>query len=191
MSLSKVEIIRKIQNIKADFYAQNSKNIFFKKSQKQDLSNRIINEISVNDLINVSIYQFSQNRIYIDYSIIKIYIDSQIYDQLLENLINILSECTKTPETIYEMHINLDGFTITSAERHKSVIEKFCEKVNNETFFDKMKFMYIYNTPSMIDTISRLFMYMVHPNMKEKMIKYDKEQSVDKLTEIVEQTVEL
>lgn len=193
MSLSNIQIIQKIQDIKADFYAQNSKNIFFKKSQKQDLSNRIIQEISVDNLIRVSIYKFSQSSIFVDYSIIKIYIDTSIYEQLLDKLINIMLECTATgPNYTYEMHINLDGFTITSAERHKSVIEQFCQRVNNnDVFFNKMTHMYIYNTPSMIETISKLFMYMVHPNIKEKMVKYDKEQSVDKLAEIVKHTVEL
>ena len=85
MSLTKTQIFQNIQDIKNDFYSQNTKNIFFKKSQKQELSNRIIEKISILDLIDISIYRFSdENRIYIDYSIIKMYIDIPLYEIILK-----------------------------------------------------------------------------------------------------------
>jgi hypothetical protein len=49
------------------------------------LSNRIIEKISILDLIDISIYRFSdENRIYIDYSIIKMYIDIPLYEIILK-----------------------------------------------------------------------------------------------------------
>jgi hypothetical protein len=195
MSLRKLRILQQINDIKTDFYAQNSKNFFFKKTQKQELSNKITQQISVSDLIDVSMYRFStENRVYVDYSIIKMYIDSPIYDQLCEKLIQLLANFmntnTNTNTQTYEIHINLDGFTITSAERHKMVIEQFCQKMNNTKHFDYMDKMYIYNTPSMIDAISGLFSYLIHPNMKQKMVKYDKDNSADKIVEIEKQLLD-
>lgn len=185
MSLTKSQIFQNIQDIKTEFYSQNTKNMFFKKSQKQELSNRIIEKIPILDLIDISIYRFSdQNRIYVDYSIIKMYIDISLYEIILEKLIQLLTDCTNTGTGTYEIHINLDGFTITSAERHKAVIEQFCQRMNNTKYFDYMTIMYIYNTPSMIDAISGLFSYLLHPNIKQKMVKYDKDQSLGKIAEI-------
>ena len=192
MSLRKLHILQQINDIKTDFYAQNNKNFFFKKTQKHDLSNKITQQISVSDLIDVSMYRFStENRVYVDYSIIKMYIDSPIYDQLCEKLIQLLANFTNTNTQTYEIHINLDGFTITSAERHKTVIEQFCQKMNNTKHFDYMDKMYIYNTPSMIDAISGLFSYLIHPNMKQKMLKYDKDHSIDKIIEIEKQLLDV
>lgn len=56
--------------------------------------------------------------------------------------------------------------------------------MNNTKYFDYMTIMYIYNTPSMIDAISGLFSYLLHPNIKQKMVKYDKDQSLGKIAEI-------
>jgi len=180
----KTGILTRIQQIKAEFYETNRKNVFFKKTQKQELSNRIIQELSIQDLVDVSIYPLSGNHIYVDYSIIKIYLDSSVYDKILEKMITLLAKCC-TSDKKYNIHINLEGFTITSAERHKGIIEAVCQKINNTHFFDNMEVMYIYNTPAMIDTISSMFSYLIHPNMKHKMVKYGKSESPEKLCNLL------
>jgi len=189
---TKDRILTRIQEIKAEFYETNKKSVFFKKTQKQELANRIIQELSISELIDASIYVFSQpntqTRIYVDYSVIKMYIHTDIYEQILEKLISILtSTCTNTAygsDQTYEIHINLEGFTITSAERHKVIIEQFCQRMNNTHYFDYMRIMYIYNTPTMIDTISSFFSYLLHPDIKKKMVKYDKAESEVKMAQL-------
>jgi hypothetical protein len=189
---TKDRVLSRIQEIKTEFYETNKKNVFFKKTQKQELANRIIQELSIGELIDASVYVFSppntQTRIYVDYSVIKMYIHANIYEQILEKLISILtSTCKNTADgsdQTYEMHINLEGFTITSAERHKVIIEQFCQRMNNTHYFDYMQIMYIYNTPTMIDTISSFFSYLLHPDIKKKMVKYDKAESDVKMAQL-------
>jgi hypothetical protein len=36
----------------------------------------------------------------------------------------------------------------------------------------------------MIDALSGLFSYLLHPNIKQKMVKYDKDESLAKIAEI-------
>jgi hypothetical protein len=189
---TKDRVLTRIQEIKTEFYETNKKSVFFKKTQKQELANRIIQELSISELIDASIYIFSppntRTRIYVDYSVIKMYIHANIYEQILEKLISILtSTCKNTADgsdQTYEIHINLEGFTITSAERHKVIIEQFCQRMNNTHYFDYMQIMYIYNTPTMIDTISSFFSYLLHPDIKKKMVKYDKSESEVKMAQL-------
>ena len=137
------------------------------------------------DVVDIAVNVACYNRIYVDYSIIKMYIDVSVYDKIVDRLFSLLMECCcKTEdsgESSFEIHINLEGFTITSAERHKVVIEQFCQRMDNTKCFEFMRIMYIYNTPSMIDAISSLFSYLVHPNIKQKMLKYTKTDSADRI----------
>jgi hypothetical protein len=179
-------ILTRIQEIKNEFYETTKKNVFFKKSQKQELANRILQELSIQDLIAASIYILPDKldicSIYVDYSIIKMYIHPDIYDQILEKLISLLN--TVSNSNGYKIHVNLEGFTITSAERHKQVIEQFCQQMECIHYLNHMQKMYIYNTPVMIDSISSFFSYLLHPEMKQKMVKYEKSESSDKIAQL-------
>ena len=64
------------------------------------------------------------------------------------------------------------------------IIEQFCQRMNNTHYFDYMQIMYIYNTPTMIDTISSFFSYLLHPDIKKKMVKYDKAESDVKMAQL-------
>ena len=116
------------------------------------------------------------------------YIDITVYDQILDRILNLLKNSCENNET-YEIHVNLEGFTMTSVERHKAVIEQFCQRMNETKYFDYMHIMHIYNTPSMIDAISNIFSYFIHPNIKHNIIKYFKPESEEKIAQLLSNNI--
>ena len=79
----------------------------------------------------------------------------------------------------FECHLNINTFTISAAERYKTMINIFCEKAlaSNTQYSDKIDKFIIYYPPSMIQNISKIFSPFINPNVKDKVIFYDKKSS--------------
>lgn len=176
-----------ISKIQTEFYNSHRKNIFMKTSQKSECAETISRQIPLEELIRNTIYIIPNTcSIYMDYPLFKTYVGSDNYKEVMNHIFETINGVIYKCGT-FEMHINLNTFTISAAERYNQVIQSFCNECfkNNTQYTSVMTNMYIYNTPSMIQTISTLMVkYSNDPTIKEKTIFYTKDESHMRLNEL-------
>ncbi len=181
-----------LDKIKTDFYTAETKNTFFKNGQKAKCAEQITSQINIYDLLKCTVYIIpNTNRVYLDYPLLKQYANSNNYEEVVSYVIAVLEQCTKIYGE-YEMHIDLKGFTITAAERYKLGIQLFCNKCCAQTetqFANLLKHMYIYNTPSVIETITRLFAPFMDPSIPKKLVYISKTDSPQLLEELLSKKI--
>ena len=174
------EQIAKIQN---EYYHENGKNTFFKKTQKLDCAEYISNQFDITLLIQQTMFIIpNTNIVFFDYTIFKQYANPNNYEIIVNNVLTLFTQCIDTYGS-FEAHIQLSGFTISSTERYKSVIQSFCQKCLNSStkYCNLLTYMYIYNTPSMIDNITTFLKPFISPVVYGKIIKYNKTESPELL----------
>ena len=125
------------------------------------------------------------NKIFVDYTILKKYAHPTIYTDAIQYYLNLSLNVIHMYGT-FEIHINLNSFTISAAERYKDSIVLFCnECLQNETRFAlQMSKMYIYYTPSVIENILALFSKIIAPEITNKVVIINKMDSEKLLTEL-------
>jgi len=173
-------ILKKMLETQNEYYNKNSKNTFFKKSQKNDCAKEICKQIDVYDMIANSIYVvLNTNKIYIDYPIFKIYANPDNFDIVISHIINTCKYLITYHKT-FEVYINLDKFTVSAAERYKGLIQKYCSNCLNENtdFSILMTKMSILNSPSVIELIIKIIKPLVDKNIVDKVFFYKKEESL-------------
>jgi hypothetical protein len=176
MSNKFLDEITKLQN---QYYSNNNKNVFLKSKQKLEVASYVSNTMDLHDLINKSIYILPNTHyVYIDYTVLKMYANPNNYDTIIHHIMSLFNECIVTHGG-FSCHINIDSFTISACERHKSVIEKFVTKcMNSDTqFAERLDKMIIYNTPLIFDNIITMLNPLIDPNVKTKLLYYNKKES--------------
>jgi hypothetical protein len=175
----KNNLLSNIEKFKDTYYSENKKNFFFKKTQKMDVATQICNQFNVEDMIRQTILRIpGTNKIYIDYSIFKLFANPENYNIIINNVISYFSTCIQECGN-FECHINLNSFTITAAERYKYAIELFCKDcLKSETRYGRMlSKMYIYNSPGMIERFTSIFIHLIDPYVRDKFVLYNKDES--------------
>ena len=175
-----LSILKKMLSIQQDFYNQNKKNNFFKKNQKIDCAKEICKKMDIYEMIAESICVIPQtNKIYIDYSIFKLYANPDNFDIIIQHIINTCRYLI-TYHKSFEVYINLESFTISAAERYKGFIQKYCDCCLNENtdFALLMTKLYILNVPSFIDLVVKIIKPIVDKNIIDKTFFYKKEESL-------------
>ena len=176
-------LMNDIVRMQNEFYANQNRNIFFKSKQKLDCAHSISNKMTDKQLeLLMSKTAFiipNTNKIYIDYITFKMYGNPEIYEEVNDYLISIISECIQKYGT-YDMHINLNTFTISAFQRYKPLIDIFANKcLNHETnFSDLLNKMYIYYTPSIMDNIIKILGPLFNNGIKNKLMLYSKNGSI-------------
>jgi len=87
----------------------------------------------------------------------------------------------------YECHINLESLTVTAVERHKKLIEIFARDPSHTggvVYTQYLTVAYIYNTPSVIDSITKIISYLLEPELMQKIVKFSKADTSLKLGEL-------
>ena len=185
---SSYNLLEEVKEFQDSYYSQNTKKMFLKNSQKIECANKITENFDIFDLIKKTIYIIpNTNKVYIDYLIFKLYANPNVYNDIINYSLNIFSECISKYGD-FECHINLNTFTITSAYRYNDMIELFCKKclmTNPKSSYSMLlSKMYIYNSPSMMENISKIFTHLIHPEVKSKLIIYNKQETVVKIEEL-------
>ena len=184
------QFLSEVNNYKNDYYSNNRKGMIFKKTQKLDLAKNISNQFDLKTLITNSIFIIpNTNNIYLDYTILKLYIHPDNYNSLIDYIFYLQDDLIQQYKT-YNIHINLDTFTISAAERYKSLIElysKKCEdlcvnKSEDEFYTNLVDKLCIYNTPNIIDTIITLLKPIIPPVINTK-FHFETKQDSPKLIE--------
>lgn len=174
-----MSFLQQLLHIQNEFLIKEGKNSIFKKTQKIDCAKNISNTYKLEDLLEKSIYVITgTNIIFVDYPIIKLYANHDNYEQMTSYIVHLYDYCINLYDG-FEIHINLKSFTISAAERYKNAIQLFSQKCMDSSmrYSEKMKFMKIYNTPSMMETITKLLRPFFDPLILDKLVLYSKEDS--------------
>ena len=169
---SSFSISEKMKIIQLDYYEKNGKNVFFKNSQKQNCAELVCSKMNLGDLLNETIWIIpNTNGVFIDYTVFKMYATPENFDLILNHIISKFTECIEEFGE-YNVYINILGFTVSSAERYKSIIDLFYRKCFEQTqtvyFTNALNNMKILNAPAVMEQISSLFNSMVSPKVKMK-----------------------
>ncbi len=164
--MSDIEIKEKIK----EYYNQNNKPMIFKSTHKNKCAESISMQFDIDTLLKQTIYMIpNANKVYIDYTIFKTYAHEGIYDKVVQHILSVFSECIHTFGS-FEAHLNLKSFTMSAACRHANIIKLFCSVcLQSDTQFSTHidKFI-VYNTPSMIDGISKMFQPFINDRVRSR-----------------------
>jgi len=174
------ELEKEIERVRTDFYTDSGgKNRLFKKQQKFDCAKQVVNKIPLETLLPQTFYiDGNTNRVHIVYPILKLFASPEIFDTISDFIIAHFQYIKQNHPTL-EVMLNLDGFTISAAERYKGLIETFCMKCFglNTGFSQLVSKFIVYNAPASIESIGPIVKPFMEPNVREKLILASKKDS--------------
>lgn len=182
-SISSSVMINELVSLQEEFYLSSRKNIFFKKDQKLKCAQQISNTYDINDLMKNTCYIINgtDNKIFFDYRVFKLYATPNNYDKLVAYIVTILDIAIEKTGS-FEFHINLSMFSVSAAERYKDIIELFCIYCmnSNTQYSELMTNFSAYNTPAMIEIITSILKRWTPPIIMRKLVTYPKGDSSSK-----------
>jgi hypothetical protein len=181
-------IIHEMQEVEKNYYNDNSgKNVFFKSNQKTQIAKSIINNFELPRLLTECIYILeSKNEIYINYPVLKMFIHDDIHEKIIQHILSLYNECI-LKHGKYSINMNLEGFSISAAERHKNAVILFsqrCFDTKEFKYVDLVEKIRIFNTPSVIDTLIKMFKPLFGKNLYKQIELYKKNESVSIMKEM-------
>jgi hypothetical protein len=180
MMANKSSVVESMNKIKDDFYSKTSKKFLFKKSQTDQIAANINKELSLEELIRNTVYLIpNTNCIYIDYPVFKMYTSISNYQIVIDRFINIMRAIIEDCGA-FQLHINLKSFSISSIEKYQTVFQMYYNScISQGLLYDEkiIENITIYNTPSIITSVSVLIMKYTDPSIKKKMVYRDKDVS--------------
>lgn len=153
------KIQEKIAELQKQYYDKNKKNSIFKSAQKLDCAKHVTDNISLEALLSKSFYIRENTNIIInDYLVFKTYANPSNYEQIVQYTVSLANYCIEQFGS-YILQVNLHSFTITAAQRHSDIIKIFCERClrKDSVLYKHLEGMYVYNYPSVIGAVSKLF----------------------------------
>jgi len=156
--------------------AESGKNMFFKNSQKKELAKSVCEQFDLQQLFAMSAYRVQNtNRIYLNYSIFKLYANPAIYELIISHMLTLYDTCIYDHGS-YFLYINLDGFTISAADRYKDFIMQYSNMSSNYTrFLEKMQ---ILNTPTSFEAIIKMLKPFIAKDVGVRMETMTKSESM-------------
>ena len=185
-------ILQKMNEVQNNFYSSNQKNTFFKKSQKLDCAKEVCKNIDVNEMIAKTIYVIpGTNKIYMDYTIFKLFAHPDIFNVLIQHIINTCRYLINYYKS-FEGYINLDSFTVSAAERYKGFIQQYCENClhENTDFAVLLTKLHILNTPSVIEIIVKIIKPVIDKNVVDKVVFHKKNEESNNIIKLLYQQIE-
>ena len=155
-----------------------------KKTNKQHFKAIVLNDLELKFLLDQS-FLVKDEKILIKYTIIKNYANEQTFDRIIEHLLIKIRYIIKSYEK-FEMHVNLDSYSITSHERIKNIYPRLfraCED-DNILFSEKLVFLNVYNCPIVLRTLNSFFSSFINPIANEKITLYNKIDSKEMLLKL-------
>lgn len=158
----------KLFQFREKYYKENKKATLFKNSQKLACAEEITKSFSVDELLNTSIYA-NQYKIMVDYPLIKTFINPTIYTNILQH-VEYLTQHILSQYSHFEIHLNIQSFTMTAAQRYNELIKDFCNIYLNSQYEDKLKHIYIMNPPNIITILQTMFHPFISESAKDKVV---------------------
>jgi len=179
--------LNEINRLKNEFYANQQKNMFFKSKQKNECANIISNSFNIEQLLQQTFYLIpNTNIVYINYELFKTFVNPEIYADVITYIRNLFTHCIDVYGS-YNVHLNLNSFTVSAAQRYKELISLYnteCLKYNSKLAVKIDNFI-IYNTPNVIETIANVLSPLIETHVKERIIIHNKTESVKLLDEFL------
>ena len=166
------KIARQIEELQSKFYTGTSKNRMFKNNQKLECATMVSDNMNLHTLFSSCIYIIpNQNNIFIDYQKLKSFICPKIYPQIVDYATNLANQCIDKYQ-LFSLHINMESFTITAAQRYKDLIELFCNKClqKGSQFQEQLQYIHLYNYPSIIPMLHKMFSHFIDDSARGKLI---------------------
>jgi hypothetical protein len=173
----------RLADIQREYYNTHRKNVFFKKTQKQDCTAHVCAQMSLEDLLSETFWVIpNTNRLFFDYTVFKMYANPDNYSHIIEKVLVYCSDCVEKFGS-FEVHVNLAGFTVSAAERYKSIITLFCSEClhRNKRFNATLDTMNLYNIPNMVDQLSMILLPLIPIEVRPKLRLYRKPESASAL----------
>ena len=158
----------KLFQFREKYYKENKKATIFKNSQKLACAEEITKSFSVDELLNTSIYA-NQYKIMVDYPLIKTFINPTIYTNILQH-VEYLTQNILLQYSHFEIHLNIQSFTMTAAQRYNELIKDFCNIYLNSQYEEKLKHIYIMNPPNIITILQTMFHPFISESAKDKVV---------------------
>jgi CRAL/TRIO domain len=188
--MNKSDISESMEKFKNNYYNEHSKNILFKKSQKLDCAMQLCHspDFHLETAIKNTIYILpDSNRVFLNYEIFKYYGNPENYEEIVNYILSLILLCISKFES-FEFHVNLSSFTISAAQRYIPAIQLFMNKclANNTEFSKLLNKMIVYNTPVLMNEISRLLKPLVDPAVTSKIQFYNKMDTPEDIQNILQ-----
>ena len=180
-------LLNDLEKFKSAYYTDNKKNVLFKANQKRELAEKVCAEFDINVLFSRAAYIIpNTNKVFIDYTVLKLFANPGNYFAFVMYSNSLFLQCIQA-YGCYECHINLDSLTITAVERHKKLIELFAMDPSERDGIEYTNYLSkacLYNTPGLIDNISKIVIHLIDPSVVSRLIKYTKAETPAKLSEL-------
>ncbi len=170
MSSSDQEILDKINALKINYYANNNKNVLFKKQQKFDLAHNIMQSIDIDTLFR-SIVQVTDGTMRVNYSVFKTVINPNLYESLIWYIFTV-SDTLVQQQGTYQVLLDLKGLTMTGVERYKEFVSMLSQagQTHGKNYLEHIDKIYIENPPFMIASIGQVLLPLVDKSVKGKIV---------------------
>jgi hypothetical protein len=178
--------MQKMNELQEEYYLTHKKNTFFKSAQKKDLALAIINNMSLNEILNMGAYNIpNTNKVYIDYTILKSCTIEETYQAIVDHIFRLFRVCIEKYNT-YECHISLLSYSITACERHKGIFKHLTDECDTpkDYYITHITNFYIYNTPSIMSKVFQIVSPIMHESLKTKIVMFNKIESSEKINEL-------
>jgi hypothetical protein len=182
------ELSKKIEALKNEFYTDNKKPVLFKSAAKSQCASAICGELGISNLLLHSIFIIpNTNKIFFDYTLFKSYASPENYARIVEFISDKIVSCISAYGN-YEVHANLDTFSVSACQRYKDVIQLFCNRCisNNSGYSKQLTVMYIYNAPYMFQQISNMLRPFIDYSVMGKIVLCDKAGSPSAIQRLVQ-----
>jgi len=174
-----MNVLTQLTQMQTEYYENNSKHTLFKRAQKMDCAASISNNCNIEQLVQHTVYIIpNTNRVYLDYTIFKMYASPQTYLPVAKEIIYLFEKCMAEYGN-YSVHINLSSLTISGCERHKSILSLLVNQSVNtgKEYAELLNTCHIYNPPNAMDAVLRMSSPFMNPNIKNKIILHSKTDS--------------
>lgn len=175
-----------VKEKQGEYYTSNSRSFLFKTAQKNECAEQINQNFSMSDLIRTTIYQIpGTNIVFFDYPLFKTYAIPTIYPSIIQTILELFTEIINDYGS-YQVHVNLDTFSMSAAYRYSDIIRNFCQKcLRSETrYANYTENFCIYNTPAVMQSISKMFNPLINENVKNRIELIDKKESENRLKQL-------
>lgn len=131
------------------------------------------------------------NKLYFDYMSFKKFACKENYQLVISRILERIDEILKTFET-FEIHVNLFSFCTTSLAKYGDFLCIFADYSN--VFSDKLTDLYIYYTPSIMDSIFKIITKHIFNQKKQntnipRVVMYSKSESESVLSSTLSHTL--
>jgi len=181
------DLLENVEKLRSEYYSKQSKNMFFKSKQKLAAAESVSSAMDLRELAQRTIFVIKDTyKIYLDYTFFKLFANPSNYNYLIDYILSLINYCIEE-YGFFEVHVNLDTFSVSACHRYKEVIELYlneCMKKDTD-LSNKLNKMHLYNIPSVFETVQKLLAPLMHEAVLKKIELYNKQESLVTLPKLL------